>query len=319
MDDRTLSVGGAHPPCGSQSDKDRRLAGELRATPLFSGATSDPGARGANNRGVPVNRRSAGNVAVVKRHRCGWRGQGACNLRNAMCFPMLALADCTLSRPFLATSGARNMVAMMHVVVMVVRISCLYTACRRWKGPWQHALRGRARLSGRLLQYGCRRRGRERRRQRGARHRAVLATCRHRGSRQQRCQRHSKDQTVGRPRRNRCLGAGARRSGNICRHFQTFGRCATILAVFNPRRQQVHSRLRPVGCAQRLLLAMSEVDEIWRAKLGYFKSIELKCFPYDARRRSRARRLRENRARLRPSRCVADAVGPADVEAKAPG
>jgi len=53
-------------------------------------------------------------------------------------------------------------------------------------------------------------------------------------------------------------------------------------------------------------------------KLGYFKNIELKCYPYDARRGSRARRLRENRVRRRPSRCVADAVGPADVEAKAP-
>jgi hypothetical protein len=152
-----------------------------------------------------------------------------------MCFPMLALGDCTLTRPFLPTSGARNMVTMMHVLVMVVRISCLYAACRRWQGLWRLALPSRARFSRRLLQSGCWRRGREQRRQWGARHRAVLATGRHRGSKQQRCQRYGKDQAAGRPRQNRCLGASAIRSGSIYRHFQTFGRCATILAAFSPR------------------------------------------------------------------------------------
>jgi hypothetical protein len=41
-----------------------------------------------------------------------------------MYFAMLALADCTLTRGFLATSVAGDMATMMHVVVMVVRISC---------------------------------------------------------------------------------------------------------------------------------------------------------------------------------------------------
>jgi hypothetical protein len=211
-----------------------------------------------------------------------------------MCFPMLALGDCTLTRPFLATSGARNMVTMMHVVVMVVRISCLYTACRRWKGPWQHALRGRARFSGRLLQSGCRRHGRKRRRQRGARHRAVLATGRHRGSKQQRCQRHGKDQAAARPRQNRCLGASARRSGSICRHFQNF---RTLCHDFGRLQPSVTTGSLAAAAGQLVArsgccFAMSEVDEIWRAKLGHFKNIGLNATPL-THRGSRARRLRE--------------------------
>jgi hypothetical protein len=57
-----------------------------------------------------------------------------------MCFSALDIADCGLSRPFLATTGVRRMVATMRVVVTLVRISCLHTAFRGGTGLWQHAL-----------------------------------------------------------------------------------------------------------------------------------------------------------------------------------
>jgi hypothetical protein len=39
-----------------------------------------------------------------------------------MCFSALDIADCALSRPFLATTGTRGTVDMMGVVVTLVRM-----------------------------------------------------------------------------------------------------------------------------------------------------------------------------------------------------
>jgi hypothetical protein len=130
--------------------------------------------RGWIGRGVPISGRSARKIPVRERQRCRWRDHSACNPRSGRRFPVLDIAGCPLTVPFLATSSMRGMIDMMRIMVMLVQMGCLCTATRGWAGLRRHSPRGWARFPLRLLQSGCWWSSRDRRWQRGARHRAVF-------------------------------------------------------------------------------------------------------------------------------------------------
>ena len=88
---------------------------------------------------------------------------------------MLAIADCALSEAFLAPRIAPKTIDGMWVAGPLVRLRDVHTAFRSWTDPRQRGPGCRTRRRLRRLRFG-RSWSRERRRQRGARHRTVVTT-----------------------------------------------------------------------------------------------------------------------------------------------